>query len=87
MEIESRHTLEGIFLGFVLEFDGLRRHMGCIYVPVLDDLRTLVLSEVHRAPYFVHPGVKKMHVDLKQLYFWAGMRHDVYDFVARCLEC
>ena len=54
---------------------------------MVGDLRTLVLSEAHHAPYSAHPGVKKMHADLKQLYFWAGMRRDVADFVARCLEC
>ena len=65
VEIESRCTLEGRFLGYMLESDGLLRHMGRIYVPMLGDLRTLVLSEAHRAPYSAHPGVKKMHVDLK----------------------
>ena len=64
-EIECRHTLKGRFLGYVLEFDGLLCHMGCIYVPVLGDLHTLVLSEAHRAPYFAHPDVKKIHADLK----------------------
>ena len=86
-EIESRYTLEGRFLGCVLKFDGLLHHMGCIYVPVLGDLHTLVLLKAHHVPYSAHPRVKKMHVDLKQLYFLAGMRCDVADFVARCLEC
>ena len=86
-EIESRRTLEGRFSCYVLESDGLLHHMGCIYVPMLGDFRTLVFFEVHHAPYSTHPSVKKMHVDLKQLYFWEGMRCDVTDFVARCLEC
>ena len=85
-EIESRRTLEGRFLGYVLEFDGLLCHIGCIYVPVLGDLHTLVLSEAHHAPYSTHPRVKKMHADLKKLYFWAGMRCGVFDLIARCLE-
>ena len=58
-----------------------------IYVPMLDDLHTLVLSEVHCAPYHAHLKVKKMHANLKKIYFWVGMRHNVADFVARCLEC
>lgn len=28
-----------------------------------------------------------MYADLKQLYFWARMRHNVADFVSICLEC
>ena len=65
MEIEFKHTLEGIFLGYVLEFDGLLHHMGHIYISMLGNLHTLVLSKVHRAPYSAHPRVKKIHADLK----------------------
>ena len=86
-EIESKCTLKGRFLGYSLESDGLLWHFGHIYVLVSSDLCTLILSKAHCAPYFMHLGVKKMHIDLKQLYFWVGMRHDVADFVARCLEC
>ena len=69
VEIESGHTLKGRFLGYVLEFDGLLHHLGCIYVHMLGDICTLVSSEAHHAPYSTHPRVKKMHVDLIQLYF------------------
>lgn len=71
----------------MLKYDGLLQHLGCIYVPLSGDLCTLVLSEAHHAPFFIHLGVKKMHADLKQLYFWAGVRCNVFEFVARCLEC
>ena len=65
VEIESGRTLEGRFLGYSLEFDGLLRHLGHIYVPVLGDLHTLVLLKTHFAPYSTHPSVKKMHVNLR----------------------
>ena len=64
-EIESGRTLEGRFSGYVLESDGLLRHLGRIYVPVLGGLRTLVLLKAHHALYFAHPSVKKMYADLK----------------------
>jgi hypothetical protein len=47
----------------------------------------LILSEAHRAVYMAHPGVTKMRVDLKPLFFWKGMKADIVNFVARCLEC
>ena len=37
--------------------------------------------------YSAHLGVKKMHANLKKHYFWPGMKRDIADFVARCLEC
>ena len=45
------------------------------------------MFEAHKTLYLAHPGVKKMHVDLKQDYYWQGMKRDIADFVARCLEC
>ena len=49
--------------------DGLMRFRGQIYVPPNDELRMLILSEVHRAVYMSHPGVMKMRADLKHLFF------------------
>jgi hypothetical protein len=34
-----------------------------------------------------HPGVTKMREDLKPLFFWKGMKEDIVNYVARCLEC
>ena len=34
-----------------------------------------------------HPRVMKMRADLKTLFFWKGMKADIVNYVARCLEC
>jgi hypothetical protein len=47
----------------------------------------LFLSEAHRVVYMAHPGVTKMREDLKPLFFWKGMKEDIVNYVARCLEC
>lgn len=49
--------------------NGLLCHHGCVYVPHFGDLRELIIVEAHRAPYVAHPGVKKMHTDLRKLFF------------------
>ena len=86
-EIDSGRPLEGKFLGYFLELDGLLRFSSRIYVPLQDELRTLILVEAHRAPYSAHPGVKKMHVDLQRLFYWSRMKCNIADYVARCLKC
>ena len=50
-------------------------------------MRKQILEESHRTAYSVHPGIAKMYQDLRQLYWWEGMKHDVSDFVMRCLTC
>jgi hypothetical protein len=56
--------------GYSFDSDTLLRYNGRIYVPPNDELRSLILSEAHRAMYMAHPGVTKMKVDLKPLFFW-----------------
>ena len=62
------------------------RFKGWIYVPPNDELRILILREAHRGVYMAHPVVTKMRADLKPLFFWKGMKADILNFVARCLE-
>jgi hypothetical protein len=75
------------FEGFSFDSDGLLRFKNWIYVPLNDELRMLILSKAHRAVYMAHLGVTKMRADLKPLFFWKGMKADIVNYVARCLEC
>ena len=76
-----------IFEGFSFDSDGLLRFKNQIYVLSNDELRMLILSEAHRVVYVAHLGVTKMREDLKPLFLWKGMKADIVNFVARCLEC
>jgi hypothetical protein len=56
-------------------------------VPPNDKLRSLILSEVHRAVYMAHPSVTNMKEDIKHVFFWTRMKTYIVSYVARCLEC
>jgi hypothetical protein len=56
-------------------------------VPKDEGLQRLILEEAHHFPYSVHPGSTNMYMDLKQNYWWIGMKGDIADFVARCDTC
>ncbi|GJY65820.1 retrotransposon protein, putative, ty3-gypsy subclass [Tanacetum coccineum] len=56
-------------------------------VPDDFSLREAVLTEAHSSPFSIHPGSTKMYRDLKQNFWWNGMKHDVARFVAKCLTC
>ena len=49
------------------------------------DLRKLILSEAHSSPYGIHPGGNKMYRDLRELYWWLGLKSEVTNFVTRYL--
>ena len=39
------------------------------------------------AAYVVHPGATKMYQDLKEVYWWEGLKRDVAEFISKCLVC
>ncbi|GKF74138.1 putative reverse transcriptase domain-containing protein, partial [Tanacetum coccineum] len=58
-----------------------------IRVPAYGNLRTLIRNEVHTTKYYVHPGADKMYYDLRDLYWWLGMKKDISMYVSKCLTC
>nr|GEV28800.1 retrotransposon protein, putative, Ty3-gypsy subclass [Tanacetum cinerariifolium] len=54
-------------------------------VPDNYSLREAVLTEAYSSPFSIHPDTTKMYRDLKQNFWWNGMKHDVARFVAKCL--
>ncbi|GJY70316.1 putative reverse transcriptase domain-containing protein [Tanacetum coccineum] len=41
----------------------------------------------HKSKYSVHPGADKMYYDLKDGYWWLGMKRDIVMYMSRCLTC
>nr|GFD37147.1 putative reverse transcriptase domain-containing protein [Tanacetum cinerariifolium] len=53
----------------------------------LDYRREPRQAEAHSSPFSVHPGSTKMYHNLKQHFWWSGMKRNVATFVSRCLVC
>jgi hypothetical protein len=45
------------------------------------------MDEAHNSTYSIHPRATKMYVDLRDKYWWKGMKDDVAKFVAQCDIC
>nr|GFA03210.1 retrotransposable element Tf2 [Tanacetum cinerariifolium] len=58
-----------------------------LVVPNDASLREALLKEAHSSPLSIHPGSTKMYHDLKQHFWWNGMKGDVAMFVSKCLIC
>ncbi|GJU10241.1 putative reverse transcriptase domain-containing protein [Tanacetum coccineum] len=63
--------------------NGALYYLDRIYVPLKGDVRTLIMDEAHKLKYSVHPGDDKMYYDLRDRYWWPGMKKDaeVYRWV------
>jgi hypothetical protein len=42
---------------------------------------------MHNMPYAGHPGYQKTMAAVKSHYFWLGMKKDIVEYIARCMEC
>ncbi|GKB86911.1 retrotransposon protein, putative, ty3-gypsy subclass [Tanacetum coccineum] len=45
------------------------------------------MDEAHKIGYSVHPGANKMYHDLRDMYWWPGMKKDIVTYVSKCLTC
>ncbi|XP_070026505.1 uncharacterized protein [Nicotiana sylvestris] len=71
----------------IVESDGVLRMGDKLCVPDVDGLRHSILEEAHNSKYIIQPESTKMYHDLKQFYWWEGMKKDVANFVSCCLTC
>ncbi|GJY54362.1 reverse transcriptase domain-containing protein [Tanacetum coccineum] len=67
--------------------DGTLYYLDRIWVPLKGEVRTLIMDEAHRSKYSVHPGADKMYYDLRDRYWWPGMKKDIAEYVSKCLTC
>nr|GEV98118.1 putative reverse transcriptase domain-containing protein [Tanacetum cinerariifolium] len=54
-------------------------------VPLKGDVRTLIMDEAYKSKYSIHPRDDKMYYDLRDRYWWFGMKKDIPEYVSKCL--
>ena len=59
-------VLNGKAPRFLVYKDGVLGIWKLFLCSAYEDLRRTVMTKVHAPPYSVHPGMSKMHKDLKQ---------------------
>ncbi|GJU39938.1 putative reverse transcriptase domain-containing protein [Tanacetum coccineum] len=70
-----------------------RREDGSLYfidrirVSLVGGVRTIIMDEAHKTRYSVHPGADKMYHDLRDMYWWSGMKRDIATYVSKYLTC
>ena len=62
---------------YALGDDGVLRFRGRICVPNDAEVRRLILEEGHKSRLSLYPSMTKMYQDLKETFWWQGMKKDV----------
>ncbi|XP_016704148.1 uncharacterized protein [Gossypium hirsutum] len=74
-QVENDSTFD-----FRLNSDGVLCFHGWVCVSNDSDLRQSILRKVHSSPYTIHLGGNKMYWDLRELYWWPGLKREVLGF-------
>ncbi|GJU27605.1 putative reverse transcriptase domain-containing protein [Tanacetum coccineum] len=56
--------------------DGTLYYLDRIWVPLKGEV---IMDEAHKSKYSVHPRADKMYYDLRDRYWWPGMKKDIAD--------
>ena len=70
--------------GFTIDSDGVLWYEGRICVPSESDLKQTIMTEAHDTMYSIHLGGTKIYQDLKDKFWWHGMKRYIVSFVAKC---
>jgi hypothetical protein len=72
---------------YKLDKDEIFLYKGRIYVPNSQELKNMILREMHNVTYAGRLGYQKTIAAIQSQYYWPGMKKEVVDFISRCLEC
>jgi hypothetical protein len=73
--------------GFRMDDNGMLWFRKRLCVPEDKNIRGVILCEAHELAYSIHPVSTKMYLDLREKYWWYGLKRDVAEYVALCDTC
>nr|GEW10507.1 reverse transcriptase domain-containing protein [Tanacetum cinerariifolium] len=84
--------LAGYYRRFIENFSKIAKSLSIltqksrIWVPLKGEVRTLIMDEAYKSKYSVHPGADKMYYDLRDRYWWHGMKKDIVEYVRIAMD-
>ncbi|KAK1691823.1 hypothetical protein QYE76_008520, partial [Lolium multiflorum] len=73
--------------GFTEDEAGVLWYNRRLCVPSDSELKQVILKEAHDTLYSIHPRGTKMYQDLKEQFWWHGMKREIGSYIAKCDIC
>nr|GEZ52365.1 reverse transcriptase domain-containing protein [Tanacetum cinerariifolium] len=67
--------------------DGILCFEGISWIPLYRGVQNLIMHELHKSKYSIHPGSDKMYHNIKELYWWPNMKLDIATYISKGLTC
>ena len=72
---------------YSIKDDGGLCYKSRLCIPNVQELKKKLMNESRNTIFTMHPRGNKMYQDLKQYYWWWGMKKDIVEYVSKCLNC
>ena len=72
---------------FSIDDQGVVKFKNRLVVSSSDELRRKILDEAYNSKLSIHLESNKMHHDLRHLYCWPNMKHDITKYISECDIC
>lgn len=66
---------------------GIIRHKNMLWLGSSKELQQRILTSFHSSPVGGHSGAPATYQHTKRLFYWLGMKIDVWSFVQSCSTC
>ncbi|GKC97014.1 putative reverse transcriptase domain-containing protein [Tanacetum coccineum] len=67
--------------------DGGMYFIDRIWVPLIGDVRKMIMDEAYTTKYSIYSGADKMFHALRDMYWWPDMKRDIATYISKCLTC
>jgi hypothetical protein len=72
---------------YKVKTNGILLYKNRVYVPNVQGFKLAILREMNNVHYVGHPGYQKIVAAVRSHYFWPGMKKEIVEYIARCMEC
>ena len=67
--------------------NGTLKFQNQLCVPNIPEIKRQVFEEVYNTKFTMYLGGMQMYQDLKETFWWPGMKKEIAEFVLQCLQC
>jgi hypothetical protein len=83
----KQEPIELNYEGYQMLDEDMMTYRNKLYIPTCDGLKRFIINELHKRPYIGHPRYHKMITATRKQFYWPGLKKDIADYLAKCLEC
>jgi hypothetical protein len=73
--------------GYQILEEGFLTYKNRLYILNCNDLKKFIMDELHKRPYIGRLGYQKMITTTRKQFYWLGLKKDIANYLAKCLEC